>query len=485
MEDLCLFYVVLHAIYNVRFHPLHKYPGPWWLAASRIPYTISILRGTAAKETKELHEKYGHVVRVNPDTLSFTSSRAWSDIYGPKRPGSRGNIPKDPKYYMKTQKGVFNTDGHRRLLTDRFTPSHQEVYLQKFTTLFISKLQESRSESETGVVDLRYWINLLTTDIVGALILGESFGGLERGQSHPWLAAIPWAVKIFNSVRELSRYPGVLRVIDACWSRSKGLRRASLTATSISGRIEKGADRHDFISRMLEAPGEERVSSGEMEAMTMALIIAGSETTATLLTGSVYLLLKHPVMLQKLTSILRTQFHRSSDMTLLALQGQEYLNAVIKESLRLYPPAPGNLFRRTQREGHVVMGEMIPSNTSLTMHLWAANRSPLNFHAPDDMVPERWMKTRPAEFENDDRDAMKPFSTEPQDCPGKNFAWAEMRLVLARMLWHFDFELVSESDGWISWQKVFVFWEKPPLKVKITEAARADLVTNLENHRAE
>lgn len=172
-------------------------------------------------------------------------------------------------------------------------------------------------------------------------------------------------------------------------------------------------------------------------------------------------------MLQKLTSILRTQFHRSSDMTLLALQGQEYLNAVIKESLRLYPPAPGNLFRRTQREGHVVMGEMIPSNTSLTMHLWAANRSPLNFHAPDDMVPERWMKTRPAEFENDDRDAMKPFSTEPQDCPGKkyvrfrdpsvipsllillmsnnfSFAWAEMRLVLARMLWHFDFELVSE-----------------------------------------
>ncbi|KAM6507173.1 hypothetical protein FALCPG4_018555 [Fusarium falciforme] len=209
----------------------------------------------------------------------------------------------------------------------------------------------------------------------------------------------------------------------------------------------------------------------------MALIIAGSET--------MYLLLKHPVMLHKLTSILRTQFHSSSDMTIFALQGQEYLNAVIKECLRLYPPAPGNLFRRTQTEGHVVMGDRIPSNTSLTMHLWAANRSPLNFHAPDDMVPERWMKTRPVEFENDDRDAMKPFSTGPQDCPGKNFAWAEMRLVLARMLWHFDFELVSESDGWISWQKVFVFWEKPPLKVKITEAARTDLVTNLEIHRAE
>ncbi|RKK06705.1 hypothetical protein BFJ65_g18603 [Fusarium oxysporum f. sp. cepae] len=156
-----------------------------------------------------------------------------------------------------------------------------------------------------------------------------------------------------------------------------------------------------------------------MEAMVMALIIAGSDTTATLLTGSVYLLLKNSIILRMLTLMLRTQFHSSSEMTLLALQRQEYLNAVLKEILRLYPPAPGNLFRRTEKEGHVVMGEIIPPDTCLTMHLWAAHRSSLNFHAPDDMAPERWFKTRPAEFEGDYRATMKPFSMGPQGCPGR------------------------------------------------------------------
>ncbi|KAH6879893.1 isotrichodermin C-15 hydroxylase [Thelonectria olida] len=463
-------YIVLYAIYNIWFHPLRKYPGPWWLAASRIPYTISVLRGTAIREVKELHEKYGHVVRINPDTLSFTSSQAWPDIYGPKRPGGRGNIPRDPTYYMKPGKAIFDKESHRRLVTCKLAPSLHEVHLQKYATLFISKLQESRHESSTGVVDLARWINLLTTDIAGAFVLGESFGGLQGGQIHPWLGTIAWNVRIFTFIRELSRYPGVLRAIDSCWPRSKEREEESFMARSIAKRIVKGTDRHDLLC-IVEASGEERVPSDEMEAMAMLFVIAGSETTASLLTGSVHLLLKHPLVLQKLTSILRKQFRSSSDMTLFALQGLEYLNAVLQESLRLYPPAPGNLFRRTAAEGHVVMGKAIPSHTSLTMHLWAANRSPLNFHMPDHMVPERWMKPRPAEFENDDRDVMKPFGVRPQDCPGKSFAWAEMRLILARMLWHFDFKLVSESCDWIDRQKVFIFCQRRPLRVKITAVA--------------
>ncbi|KAH7248144.1 isotrichodermin C-15 hydroxylase [Fusarium solani] len=405
--------IVLRAIYNIWFHPLRKYPGPWWPAASRVPYTVSVLRGTATREAKELHEKYGHIVRINPDTLSFTSSQAWPDIYGPKRSGGRGNIPRDPRHYMKPQKILFDVESHRRLLASKLAPSLQEVHLQKYATLFISKLHESWHVSSTGVVDLARWINLLTTDIAGALVLGESFGGLEGSRIHPSLDTIPRNVKIFNIIGELSRYPGVLRVIDACWPRSMEREEESFMARYIAKRIEKKIDSHDLMSCIIEASGEERVPSDEMEALAMGFVIAGSETTATLLAGSVYLLLKHPLVLQNLTTILRTQFSSSSDMTLLALQGQEYLNAVLKECLRLYPPAPGNLFRRTAREGHVVMGQAIPSNTSLTMHLWAANRSPLNFHMPNQMVPERWMKPRPLEFEKDDRNAMKPFGGKP------------------------------------------------------------------------
>ncbi|KAH8663891.1 isotrichodermin C-15 hydroxylase [Ilyonectria robusta] len=474
----CFLHLVLKAIYNIHFHPLRKYPGPWWLAASRIPHTISVLRGRATRESKYLHERYGHVVRINPDTLSFTCSTAWVDIYGLQQPNGRGNIPKDPLFYLESRKAPLDAEGHRRLrrtqayaFSERAV-SQQEVCLQQYTAFFINRLFESRHNSPSGIIDLAQWINLLTTDIAGDLTLGESFRGLEDGKIHPWLRNIQWTTKVFAFIRESSRYPGVLRAIGACCPRNKEDKQESFIARAVAKRFDMGTDRPDLMSCIIEAASEGRVSQNEMEAVAVTFLIAGSETTATLLTGSIYLLCKHPLVMQQLTIILRTQFRSASEMTLLALQAQDYLNAVLQESLRLYPPAPGNLFRRTAAEGHIVMGEAVPPNTSLTMNLWAANCSGLNFYRPDDMVPERWLKSRPAEFEDDDRDVVKPFSMRPHDCPGKNLAWAEMRLVLAQMLWHFDFELTPESDGWINRQKVFLFWEKPPLKVKITAAAR-------------
>jgi cytochrome P450 len=117
--------------------------------------------------------------------------------------------------------------------------------------------------------------------------------------------------------------------------------------------------------------------------------------------------------------MLRTQFQTSSDMALSALRDHQCLNAILKESLRLYPPAPGGLFRRTDKEGHIVLGEIIPPKTTLTMNSWAANCSSLNFHLSDEMIPERWIQPRPVEYEDDDRFAMKAFSFGPQGCPGR------------------------------------------------------------------
>lgn len=72
-----ILYFILVAVYNLFFHPLSRYPGPWWFAVSRLPYTIEIFRGTVTWTVKDMHMKYGHVVRIAPDTLSFTTSEAW------------------------------------------------------------------------------------------------------------------------------------------------------------------------------------------------------------------------------------------------------------------------------------------------------------------------------------------------------------------------------------------------------------------------
>lgn len=134
-----------------------------------------------------------------------------------------------------------------------------------------------------------------------------------------------------------------------------------------------------------------------------------------------YLLLRHPDVLHKLTDAIRHDFPEKSDLTNVRLQHHEYLTAVVKEGLRLYPPATDFLFRVTGDESAVVAGRVVPPHTSLTMNLWAAHRGPDNFHRPMEFIPERWLKDAPAEFDGDDRAVFKPFSYGPRDCIGKKW----------------------------------------------------------------
>jgi cytochrome P450 len=143
------------------------------------------------------------------------------------------------------------------------------------------------------------------------------------------------------------------------------------------------------------------------------------DTAATIISGIVYLLLSDRPVLEKLTSAFREDFSSTDALSFAQLQQHEYLNAVLKEALRLYPPAPDMLFRTTTDEPAIVAGRSVPPHTSLTMNLWAAHRSASNFHRPSEFLPERWLENAPAEFHNDDRAVFQPFSVGPRDCLGK------------------------------------------------------------------
>jgi hypothetical protein len=75
-DQLCS-YLGYKIIHNVFLHPLQQYPGPWYWAACRLPYTVSIFQGNATHRIAALHEQYGDVVRIAPDTLSYITSEAW------------------------------------------------------------------------------------------------------------------------------------------------------------------------------------------------------------------------------------------------------------------------------------------------------------------------------------------------------------------------------------------------------------------------
>jgi cytochrome P450 len=116
--------------------------------------------------------------------------------------------------------------------------------------------------------------------------------------------------------------------------------------------------------------------------------------------------------------------------------------------------------------------------TSVGVHAWSASHNPKNFYLPSTFVPERWLPsstTDPASpFYNDRRAASQPFSLGSRNCLGKSFAYGEMSVILARVLWNFDLVLEAESEAW-NVQKIYTLWEKRPLMCRLRDVRDEDI----------
>ncbi|ERF75985.1 hypothetical protein EPUS_01351 [Endocarpon pusillum Z07020] len=435
-------------------------------------------------EARKIHEKYGDSVRLAPNKLSFIQSQAWPDIHGHRSEKKKVWFEKDPSVYLPRFNGApsivdANEQDHarfRRLLAHAFSEKalrDQEPILQTYVNRLVSKLHQQIDGPANGVLDMAQWVNFMTFDIIGDLTFGHSFDCLESGELHPWVALLPGAARTMTYLLALKHAPEfIFKAVLAMIMPSLAARRehAEFTNEKIKIRLSDEADRRDFITPILKANDEKGMTYPELESSINLLVTAGSETLATLFSGAVYHLSQNPRVMKKLRQEVQTAFHDTKDVTIASIQKLPYLNAVIEESLRIYPPAALSLTRIVPRGGAVICGEHIPAGTGVGVTTWAATHSPKNFAAPEEYAPERWLDD--PRFAKDDKKSSQPFSMGARNCVGKNLAYAEMRLVLAKLALDFDFRLQPESETWIV-QKLFTFWEKPPLMVKVTRTRQA------------
>ncbi|MCJ1388900.1 hypothetical protein MMC18_001751 [Xylographa bjoerkii] len=475
---LYLIYAISRAVYNVYFHPLAKYPGPKLWAASSIPYFRGVLNGEESAYLKKLHNQYGAAVRIRPNALSYNSAQAWKDIYG-ARPGKK-QIPRDKEYYFGDGDGipdiiVSNDADHnriRKLLSHAFSEQamrEQEPLITQYMNMLISKLHDEIRGPAKGRVDIARWYNLTTFDVVADLCFGESFHALETGVQDPWVSNIFKGVKIMRFLRLARAFPSfgatlmfIVSFIPAVVEGAKTHRMYTIQRTE--KRLAMKTDRKDFMSYVLRHNDEKGMTEQEIKKTSGLLIIAGSETTATLLSGTTFYLLKNKAIYEKVAHEVRTTFQSDSDITFLSVSKLPYLNAVLEEGLRLYPPVPSTFPRRVVAAGDFIAGQFVPGHTSVGVNQWAANQSASHFRDPEQFIPERWLDD--ARYAADDREARQPFSLGPRNCIGKNLAYAEMRSIMARMLWHFEMELCEDAEGWND-QRIFILWDKPALYVRL------------------
>jgi len=257
----------------------------------------------------------------------------------------------------------------------------------------------------------------------------------------------------------------------------------------VQRRIDKETDRKDIFSHVLTLNDEKGLSLPELQATAAIIILAGSESTSTMLTGTTNLLMRNPAKLEKLVNEVRSTFNNETEMTLDALEQLPYLRAVFQEAFRLLPPVPTQIPRIVPPEGDMICGIAIPGNTFVGVPQFAAYRYEAHFAHPDTFIPERWLSEdsplfKPtagdpqfdsSTFANDKRGVVQPFSVGPRNCIGVNLAYAEMRLVLTRILFNFDLTFPERIVGGKKEKNMLIFenqvtyalWEREPFPVAL------------------
>ena len=362
---------------------------------------------------------------------------------------------------------MSDDDNHarqRRALSHSFSTValvEQEGIINGYVTMLMECLDRIATEKET--FNMVNYLNFTTFDIIGDLAFGDPFGCLRTGEFSDWVSLIYETVKVGAFEQATRRFAPVgsftqrmlLNLIPnhvrqrrrnhLAFSKEKVLRRLN---------EKKDTEHRDFIYYILRQKEKKGYDLHENEIILNGalFIVAGSETTANLLSGLIARLMWNRDKYDKLCAEIRSNFKEEKEITYEATSKLPYLNACIEEGLRIHPPVPTGLLRTVPKGGDFIDGAFVAEGTSVAVSSWAAAHNPANFVECDSFIPERYLEPGQEgynpKYSTDLKKGAQPFSLGPRGCIGRHLSYLEMRLILTRILWNFDIESVDGAWQW-------------------------------------
>ncbi len=338
--------------------------------------------------------------------------------------------------------GVAFTEGdqwrrQRQLLQSAFTPAEVQSYADAMAEE-AAALAEGWDDG--AVVELREALSTFALRVLTRALFDLEFDD-ERA------AVVREATRALADVAEPSAY--AVRSVAPSWLPIGDERRYDRAMDDLMALIERlvetrrndaasrasADDRDDLLSTLAAAeyPNGERMTPEEVRDQLVTFLFAGHETTATALTYACWLLAGHPDARRRLDAELGDRDPTFGDVP--ALDATE---AVAREAMRLYPPAP--ILYREPREETVLGGYRIPSEATLQLSAYGIHRDERWWSDPDEFRPERWLADRDSpEY------AYFPLGGGPRHCLGMRFAMTELQIALAALARRVEFERVTES----------------------------------------
>lgn len=470
--------VLVRFITIVAFGSLRRLPGPFFSRLTGLPLSIAAFKGRRAQWLYELHKKYGPVVRVAPGEVSVADPAHYRTIYSNPKTSH-----KDPGFYSAGSftgpDNIFqmvNREQHaarRKLVAAPYSlqSMHKlEHIIRGKSHLLADRFLSDAAASRHGTVDAYELCALFSFELVCAAGFAKDFSSRSSALSVLRAMETSGPRFILNSI-----FPPLK---DASWStRIPGHVGAAYRAHNYwhecsRQMVREYLDRKDSedIQDYLLAPFRDGVdgwlgrqlSEAEFVEEAMGIMLAGSGTTSSTLTYLLYAI--SLPQNQHVQDRLREEVMALSVTDDLAeLRSAPYLNAVIKETLRLYPTIISTL-PRVLDQPVFVNGLELPAGVVVGMQNYVHHRDPVIFPDPEAFRPERWLD--PSALESMDAAFSKsmtlsfirfsfcanflqaPFSLGRRNCIGQNLAWCELYIGVSDIVRTVRLSLSSEmSEG--------------------------------------
>ncbi|KAH7062170.1 cytochrome P450 monooxygenase-like protein [Macrophomina phaseolina] len=470
---------VYTVVYNLYFHPLARFPGPPAAAATGYwkAWIECVLEKSFVHELEVLHARYGRVVRVGPNELHFSDPQAYHDIYNNKNRWDK-------------ERNLYHSFGEDRssfgFLTYREAKARKDVLNKSFSPTAIAKCESiirskvdalcaafASNAQENSPSDLYYAFRCMTMDVITYLCFGASVAALQApGFRAPILLAMDASSAVFVRFKHSALYK---TLITSCPPRlavvlSPATRGMIDLQTLLRAQIrelvrdpERALDGlpHDMtIYHRLMDPSAYRGGDGEVPGEgslyeeAQALMFGGADTVGNaLMVGSFHLLRegeKYERLKQELEGAWPVLEGQEAGPSAKELAELPYLDAVIKEALRMSSGVVAGLLRVVPKEGAVIAGMSVPGGTVVSCSSTFVHFNTDIFPEPHSFRPERWLES--PELEN----WLVAFSRGPRMCLGINLAWAELRLCFAHVYRKFDMSLAESSPKELEFRDTFL-----------------------------
>ncbi|KAK4408690.1 Xanthotoxin 5-hydroxylase CYP82C4 [Sesamum angolense] len=268
----------------------------------------------------------------------------------------------------------------------------------------------------------------------------------------------------------------------ACKGHIKSMKRISKELSTVfqswitehvrSDRKSSFGNEQDFIDVMLSAIDEKFTRFGHtretiIEATALNLILAGSDTTSIHLTWLLSLLLNNRQVMQQAQEEIDRKVGKERWVQESDINNLVYLQAIVKETLRLFPPGPLAVPHEAM-EDCCVAGYHVPKGTRLLVNVWKLHRDPRIWAEPDNFVPERFLTSHVAVDFTGQNHEFIPFGSGRRSCPGITFAMQVTHLTLARLLQGFYWATPSNGPVDMTEGLSITLPKATPLEVVIT-----------------